>query len=56
MDKENIPIIIDGPNYINRILDMSIDNDIISNQLSFKNFRNVIGTDTHFLSQLIFYF
>lgn len=42
MNKEDIPIIIDGPNYINRILDMSIDKDIISNQLSFKNFRDVL--------------
>jgi len=42
MNKEDIPIIIDGPNYINRILDMSIDKDIISNQLSFENFRDVL--------------
>lgn len=42
MNKENIPIIIDGPNYINRILDMSIDKDIISNQLSFENFRDTM--------------
>jgi len=42
MNKENIPIIIDGPNYINRILDMSIDKDIISNQLSFENFRDAL--------------
>ena len=42
MNKGDIPIIIDGPNYINRILDMSIDKDIISNQLSFKNFRDVL--------------
>ena len=42
MNKEDIPIIIDGPNYVNRILDMSIDKDIISNQLSFKNFRDVL--------------
>lgn len=42
MNKEDIPIIIDGPNYINRILDMSIDKDIISNQLSFNNFRDAL--------------
>jgi hypothetical protein len=36
MDSENIPIIIDGPNYINRILDLEIDKDIISDQLSFE--------------------
>ena len=39
MDSENIPIIIDGPNYINRILDLEIDKDIISDQLSFEEFR-----------------
>jgi uncharacterized LabA/DUF88 family protein len=42
MNGENIPIVIDGPNYINRILDMSIDKDIISNQLSFSNFRETL--------------
>lgn len=42
MKKEDIPIVIDGPNYINRILDMSIDKDIISKQLSFDNFRETI--------------
>lgn len=42
MKEENIPIVIDGPNYINRILDMSIDKDIISKQLSFDNFRETI--------------
>lgn len=42
MKKENIPIVIDAPNYINRILDMSIDKDIISTQLSFSGFRETI--------------
>jgi uncharacterized LabA/DUF88 family protein len=33
------PIIIDGPNFINRIIEMSIDKDIISNQLTLEEFR-----------------
>lgn len=42
MDSFSSPLIIDGPNFINRVLDMKIDKDIISNQLSFKDFRKRI--------------
>lgn len=37
-----IPIVIDGPNYINRIQEMSINKNIISRQLSFTNFREAL--------------
>jgi uncharacterized LabA/DUF88 family protein len=42
MDKINFPMIIDGPNFINRIIDMQIDKDIIANQLSIALFRNQV--------------
>lgn len=42
MQVYDIPIVIDGPNYINRIQEMSIDKKIISRQLSFTNFRETI--------------
>lgn len=42
MKNYDIPIVIDGPNFINRILDTSINKDIISNQLSFYDLRNSI--------------
>jgi uncharacterized LabA/DUF88 family protein len=34
-----IPIIIDGPNFINRILDLEIDKDLISTQITLDGFR-----------------
>jgi uncharacterized LabA/DUF88 family protein len=34
-----IPIVIDGPNFINRILELNIDKDIIAEQLTIDGFR-----------------
>lgn len=34
-----VPIIIDGPNFINRILELEIDKDIIAKQLTLDGFR-----------------
>ncbi|MGE5410625.1 MAG: hypothetical protein ACM3MI_06670, partial [Clostridiales bacterium] len=42
MDKLNFPIVIDGPNFINRILEMKIDKDLLAKQLSFNGFRTRI--------------
>jgi len=40
---KNIPIIIDGPNFINRILDLGIDKDLVSNQLILDGLRSSIN-------------
>jgi uncharacterized LabA/DUF88 family protein len=40
---KNIPIIIDGPNFINRILDLGIDKDLVSNQLILDGLRYSIN-------------
>jgi hypothetical protein len=48
MDTSEIPILIDGPNFINRILEYGIDKDLISAQLSFEEFRALIS---HHLSK-----
>ncbi len=42
MDRLKFPIVIDGPNFINRILDMKIDKDLIAKQLSLNGFRTRI--------------
>jgi uncharacterized LabA/DUF88 family protein len=42
MDAERrsiVPIVIDGPNFINRILELKIDKDIISKQITLDGFR-----------------
>jgi hypothetical protein len=39
MKASYVPLVIDGPNFINRILDMGIDKDIIANQLSLDGLR-----------------
>ena len=38
-----VPIIIDGPNSINRIIDMGIDKDIVSKQLTLSGLREIIN-------------
>jgi len=43
MSNKKIPIIIDGPNFINRIIELGINSDIIANQLSLVAFRNRIN-------------
>lgn len=37
-----LPIIIDGPNFINKILDMQIDKDLVSKQLTLRGLREII--------------
>lgn len=34
------PVVIDGPNFINRIIEMAIDKDIIAGQLTLDEFRS----------------
>ena len=43
MNEREIPIIIDGPNFINRVLDMKIDKCLISKQLTLNGLRNVLN-------------
>ncbi len=43
MNIAEIPILIDGPNYINRILEMQIDKDIIAAQLSLDQLRKELA-------------
>ena len=40
MEISTVPIIIDGPNFINRILELKIDKDIIAEQLTLDGFRS----------------
>ena len=40
---KNIPILIDGPNYINRIIDLEIEPVHIARQLSLDALRDVIN-------------
>lgn len=39
MVHSTVPIVIDGPNFINRLLDLSIDKDILARQLTLDGFR-----------------
>ena len=39
----NIPMVIDGSNFINRVLDMGIDSDLISKQLTFSGLREFVN-------------
>jgi uncharacterized LabA/DUF88 family protein len=47
----NVPIIIDGPNFINRILELNIDKDIIAKQITLEGFRtrlnNIMNDEMH---------
>jgi len=38
-----IPVIIDGPNFICRIIDLGIDNDLIARQLKLEGLREIIS-------------
>lgn len=40
MEISTVPIVIDGPNFINRILQLKIDKDIIAEQLTLDGFRS----------------
>ena len=40
---KNIPMIIDGPNYINRVIELEIDPVHISRQLSLEGLREVVN-------------
>ncbi len=40
MEISIVPIVIDGPNFINRILELKIDQDIIAEQLTLDGFRS----------------
>lgn len=40
---DNIGIFVDGPNFINRLLDMQIDKDLISQQLTLEGFRREVS-------------
>jgi hypothetical protein len=39
----NVAIFVDGPNFINRLLDMEIDKDLIARQLTLNGFRNEVA-------------
>lgn len=39
-----VPIVIDGPNFINRILELEIDKDIIAGQITLDGFRTRLNT------------
>ena len=43
----SIPIVVDGPNFINRILDMGIDKDILSKQLVLTGLRDIVNDKLH---------
>ena len=50
MDVSIIPIVFDGPNFINRILELEIDKDIVAAQLTLDGFRtrlNAILAEKH---------
>jgi NYN domain len=48
----NVAIFIDGPNFINRLLDMKIDNDLISQQLTLDGFRREVKRELEELGRL----
>lgn len=42
MEKPVVPIVIDGPNFINRVLEMKVDKDLIAKQLTLIGLAEVI--------------
>lgn len=42
--RSNVPIVIDGPNFINRILELKIDKDIIAKQITLDGFRTRLNS------------
>lgn len=51
---DNIPIIIDGPNFINRLLNRQIEKEIISKRLSLSRFKGLINRRLSRYSKLAF--
>jgi len=39
----SIPVVIDGPNFINRVLDLEVDHDVVAQQLSLTQLRRALN-------------
>jgi hypothetical protein len=43
MNVEDVPVIVDGPNYVNRVLDLRIDHDLVAGQLTLTGLRRAMN-------------
>jgi len=43
MNVEDVPVVVDGPNYVNRVLDLRIDHDLVAGQLTLTGLRRALN-------------
>lgn len=55
MSKDIVPVIIDGPNFINRLLDLQINKKDILERLRLNKLRSSLDTELQKLQGLEFY-